>query len=183
VIVGEEIRTRDGDLVGVFLHEAVPPGLSGAETIAAIREQGGLVGIPHPFDRSRGGSLTRAEAAGTLEALAARVDWIETWNARVMFSDGNERAVELATSAGVAGVAVSDAHTTMEIGIAATMLDGDPSTPDGLRAALAGERQLVVGRASVYVRLVTPAAKLIQRLRGNGRVRPSAGFLGAGGGR
>ena len=44
VIVGEEIRSRDGDLVAVFLTESIPPGLSGAETIAAVREQGGLVG-------------------------------------------------------------------------------------------------------------------------------------------
>jgi predicted metal-dependent phosphoesterase TrpH len=183
VIVGEEIRTRDGDLVAVHLAEAVPPGLSAAETIAAIREQGGLVGIPHPFDRTRGGSLARTDDQGALESLAGQVDWIETWNARVMFGSGNERATALAAAAGVAGVAVSDAHTTMEIGIAATILAGDPSTPEGLRAALAGERELVIGHASIYVRLVTPAAKVIQRLRGNGRVRPSSGLLRAGGGR
>jgi len=173
ILVGEEIRTRDGDLIGVFLREAVPPGLSAAEAIAAVREQGGLVGIPHPYDRTRGSLLreSRSDAPGALERLAGEVDWIEAWNARVMLGNGNQRAAELAVAAGVPGVAVSDAHTVMEVGVAATVLDGDPGTPDGLRAALAGERQLVTGRGSVYARLVTPTAKVVQRLRGRGRVQ------------
>lgn len=176
VLIGEEVKSRDGDLIAVFLGEAIPPGLSAVETIAAVREQGGLVGIPHPFDRSRGGSLSHAGDADTVEALAATVDWIEAWNARVMIGNGNHRAAELAVAAGVPGIAASDAHTTMEIGIAMTVLGGDPSTPDGLREALAGSFELVTGRASAYVRLVTPAAKLIQRLRGNSRLRPPAGL-------
>ena len=49
VLVGEEIRSRETDLIGVFLREVVPSGLSAAETIAAVHEQGGLVGIPHPL--------------------------------------------------------------------------------------------------------------------------------------
>jgi predicted metal-dependent phosphoesterase TrpH len=171
VLVGEEIRSRDGDLIGVFLTDAVPPGLSAAETIAAVHEQGGLVGIPHPFDRARPTSLSRSSGGpSTLEAMASSVDWIETWNARVMLGNGNQRAAELALEAGVPGVAVSDAHTVMEIGIAATILDGDPSTAEGLRAALAAGPRLVTGRGSAYARLVTPAAKVVQRLRGRGRV-------------
>src|SRR3990170_5798826 len=73
VLVGEEIRTRDGDLIAVFLTEAVPSGMSASDTIAAVREQGGLVGIPHPFDRFRG-SLSKGETPRTLEDLAASVD-------------------------------------------------------------------------------------------------------------
>ncbi|MEW5992638.1 MAG: PHP domain-containing protein [Chloroflexota bacterium] len=173
VLVGEEIRTRDGDLIAVFLAEAVPPGLSAAETIVAVRAQGGLVGIPHPFDRFRG-SLARGEEPRAIEALAAGVDWIESWNARLMVGDGNARAAELALAAGVPGVAVSDAHTTLEVGVASTILQGDASTPEGLRAALAAGPILAIGRASFYVRLVTPAAKVVQRLRGRRRVRPVA---------
>ncbi len=174
VLVGEEIRTRDGDLIAVFLSEAIKPGLSAVETIAAVREQGGLVGIPHPFDRFRG-SISRGETLRTLEALAASVDWVESWNARLMVGDGNARAADLAAAAGVPGVAVSDAHTILEVGVASTILDGDPSTPHGLRAALAAGPSLSIGRASAYVRLVTPVAKLIQAARGRRRVRPAAG--------
>jgi predicted metal-dependent phosphoesterase TrpH len=172
VIVGQEIRTQSGDLIGAFLHEAVPPGLSAKEAMAAVREQGGLVGIAHPFDRFRG-SLGRG--AGTaFEDVAAQVDWIETWNARLMVGDGNARAGELAARLGVPGVAVSDAHTTLEVGIASTTVRGDPSTSEGLRNALQGPLELATGRASAYVRLLGPAAKLVQRARGRGRVRPMA---------
>ena len=169
VLVGQEIRTTAGDLIGVFLDEAIRPGLSPAEAVAAVRAQGGLVGMAHPFDRFRG-SVGRG-ASAELDALAGMVDWIETWNARLMFGDGNALAAELAARVGVAGVAVSDAHTTMELGVAATILSGDPHTPEGLRAALAGPLELLTGRASAYVRLFGPAAKLVQRARGRGRVR------------
>ena len=173
VIVGQEIRTTAGDLIGAFLREAVPVGLSPAEAIIAVHEQGGLVGIAHPFDRFRG-SVGRGEAEA-LEAVAAQVDWIETWNARLLVGDGNVRAAELAKRLGVAGVAVSDAHTTLEVGIASTVVvAADPSTPEGLRTALAGPLELVTGRASRLVRLLGPAAKLVQRARGRGRVRAAA---------
>ena len=169
VIVGQEIRTTAGDLIGAFLTAAVPPGLSPAEAVAAVRAQGGLVGIAHPFDRFRG-SVGRGDASA-LEAVASSVDWIEAWNARLLVGDGNGRAAELAARLGLPGIAVSDAHTTMEVGIAATMLRGDAGTPEGLLAALAGPLEMVTGHASAYVRLLGPVAKLIQRARGKGRIQ------------
>lgn len=164
IIVGEEVKTRDGDLICVFLERTIPPGLSAVETIAAAREQGGLIGIPHPFDRRRG-SLLRDE---TMVGLLPLVDWIETHNARVV-GHGNEDAAELALEHGGFGVAVSDAHSIMEIGVAYTALDGDPSTPAGLLAALP-TAEIIPGRATYFVRLWTPLAKGVNRLRGNGRV-------------
>ena len=65
---------------------------------------------------------------------------------------------------------MSDAHSSFEVGVAYTVLDGDPSTPAGLLAALA-RLEMVTGRASLYVRLLTPLAKVIQRARGNGRIQ------------
>jgi predicted metal-dependent phosphoesterase TrpH len=167
VIVGQEVKTTEGDLVCVFLSEAIPSGLSPAEAIAAAREQGGLVGIPHPFDQYRG-SLARSVG---LEAIAPLVDWVEVHNARIMVGDGNERALEFARATGLPGVAVSDAHTVLEIGVASTKMLGDPSTADGLRAALRTV-EVLPGRATYFVRLVTPVAKVVQRLRGRGRERP-----------
>jgi predicted metal-dependent phosphoesterase TrpH len=168
VIVGEEVRTADGDLICLFLERAIPPGLPADEAIAEARAQGGLVGIPHPFDRFRGSLLRQ----GRLERLAGQVDWLEIHNARVAVGNGNRLAAEFALAHGLPGIAVSDAHSSFEVGVAYTVLDGDPSTPAGLLAALAGA-EIVPGRASFYVRLLTPLAKLIQRSRGNGRVRPS----------
>jgi predicted metal-dependent phosphoesterase TrpH len=170
VIVGEEVKTRDGDLICAFLEHAIEPGLSAAETVAAAREQGALVGIPHPFDRMRGSVLKDAETP-LLASLAGLVDWVEVHNARLV-GKGNETAAEFAREHDLPGVAVSDAHSILEVAVAYTALDGDPSTPDGLMAALAG-LEIVPGRASYAIRLWTPVAKGIQRIRGNGRVHPA----------
>lgn len=172
VIVGEEVKTSDGDLICVFLERAIPPGLSALETIRAVREQGGLVGIPHPFDRLRGSLLTD----GRMDTIAPLVDWVEGHNARLV-GGGNERAIAFATEHDRPVIAVSDAHTILEVAVAYTVLDGDPSTPTGLLAALASA-ELVPGRASYAVRLVTPLAKVIQRARGRGRIRPGVLDIG-----
>jgi predicted metal-dependent phosphoesterase TrpH len=164
VIVGEEVKTREGDLICLFLEQAIPPGMSAFETIAAAREQGGLVGIPHPFDKMRG-SLMRDTA---MAELATLVDWIETHNARLV-GRGNEQAAEFAREHGLPGIAVSDAHSVMEVGVAYTVLEGDPSTSAGLLAAMTNP-ELVPGRASYFVRTWTPVAKLVNRIRGNRRV-------------
>jgi predicted metal-dependent phosphoesterase TrpH len=166
IIVGEEVKTADGDLICVFLDRAIPPGLTAIATIRAAHEQGGLVGIPHPFDRLRG-SLLRDER---MEAIAPLVDWIEGHNARLV-GNGNERAMAFAREQGRPVVAVSDAHTTLEVAVAYTAIDGDPSTPAGLLAALSSA-ELVPGRASYAVRLITPIAKVVQRARGRGRIVP-----------
>jgi predicted metal-dependent phosphoesterase TrpH len=162
VITGEEIRTAEGDLIAMFLHTAVAQGRPAKETIEAVRAQGGLVGIPHPFDKFRGSLLRDAQMA----SLAPLVDWVEVHNARIVGGTGNEQAAEFAREHGLHGVAVSDAHSTLEVGVAYACLDGDPSTAEGLLEALGGTVELVTGRASYYVRTFTPVAKLVHRLRG-----------------
>ncbi len=112
VIVGEEISTAGGDLVGLFLEEEVPSGLTALETVRRIKDQGGLVSIPHPFDRLRS-SVISPEA---LEDILPHTDIIEVFNARNISKKADDRALELARTHGVAGTAVSDAHTLMELG-------------------------------------------------------------------
>lgn len=140
VIVGQEITTVSGDLIGLFLERAIPSGLSVADTSAAIREQGGVVGLPHPFDSRR-----RSAAVGldqeALRELATRVDYVEVHNGRVRDPLSNTYATDLAASAGLPGVAVSDAHTLDEVGHAMTILHGDPrSARDLLRLLREGTR-------------------------------------------
>lgn len=168
VIVGEEVRTADGDLICLFLEEAIPPGLPADEAIVRARAQGALVGVPHPFDRFRGSLLRDAR----MESLAGTVDWIEIHNARIAIGNGNQLAAEFAVGHGLPGIAVSDAHSSFEVGVAYTVLDGDPSTAAGLLAALPAA-ELVTGRASMYIRILTPIAKVVQRARGNGRIQPT----------
>ncbi len=166
VIVGEELKTTAGDMIALFLDRPIPPGLSPTDAIAAVRDQGGLVGIPHPFDRLRG-SLLRD---GALEHLLDQVDWIESHNARALGGRANARATELSIARGLPGIGVSDSHSPFEVGVAYTVLDGDASTADGLRAALP-TAEVVPGTTSMYLRFVTPIAKIVQRARGNGRIR------------
>ena len=167
IIVGEEVKTTDGDLIAVFLREVVPPGLSAVETIAAIREQGGLVGVPHPFARLRGfGRRSGAQ----LESIAHLVDWVEAYNARVIGGSANEEAALFAHEHNLPGIGASDSHTVLEVGVTYNIVDGDPGTPEALLASLVGV-DFVPGRASFYVRAWTPLAKMIQSIRGNGRRR------------
>ena len=163
--MGEEIKTADGDLIALFLERAIAPGSTARDTIAEVRAQGGLVGIPHPFDRFRGSMLKDPR----LEAIAPLVDWVEAHNARIVGGSGNEQAAAFALEMGLPGVAVSDAHSVMEVGVAYTTLEGNPSTAEGLMAALTNV-SLVPGRASYIVRTLTPIAKLVNRARGNRRV-------------
>ena len=167
IIVGEEVKSVDGDLIALFLRELVPPGLSAVETIAAVREQGGLVGVPHPFDGLRGFGR---KSGTSLESIAHLVDWVEAYNARVIGGHANEKAAHFAREHGLPGVGASDSHTVMEVGVTYNIVEGDPGTPAGLLAALAGV-DFVPGRASFYVRAWTPLAKIIQSLKGNGRRR------------
>ena len=114
-----------------------------------------------------------------LKALAPLVDWVESHNARVVGGSGNEQAAAFALEMGLPGIAVSDAHSVVEVGVAYTVLDGNPSTAEGLMAALTNV-SLVPGRASYIVRTLTPIAKIVNRARGNRRVTDSpSGDTGA----
>ena len=86
VIVAEEIKTSEGEIIGLFLKSTIPRGLSPEETIVAIREQGGIVCVPHPLDRVRHSAMGRQ----TLERIIDQVDVLEVFNARVLFE--RERA-------------------------------------------------------------------------------------------
>jgi predicted metal-dependent phosphoesterase TrpH len=112
VIVGEEVSSRDGEIIGLFLDKAVPRGLSAEETIARIRDQGGLVSVPHPFSRNRRFHLRRS----VLERVWKDIDCIEVFNAREAFTQDNVRAAAFAKDKGLPGAVGSDAHRASEIG-------------------------------------------------------------------
>ena len=112
VIVGEEIYTREGELIGLFLERAVPPGLSLEETIARIKDQNGLAYVPHPFSRNRMRHIRRS----ALERAVPLIDAIEVFNAREAFASDNARALAFALRHGLPGGAGSDSHRPNEIG-------------------------------------------------------------------
>ena len=119
VIVGEEIATADGDLIGLFLKERIEPRLPIFETIKQIREQGGLVMVPHPFDRLR----HEARGGEVLERIAGQADFIEVFNARNVFRTDNEAAADYVAVHSLHGYVCSDAHWTVEVGNATCLIE------------------------------------------------------------
>src|SRR5881296_1798179 len=106
VIVGEEILTADREIIGLFLEEDIPRGLPAAETIKRVKSQGGIVGVPHPFDR-----LRRALREDVLRRLIDKIDYIEALNARIVFPANNREANEFAVEHGLPVSPGSDAHS------------------------------------------------------------------------
>ena len=141
VIVGEEVKTAAGEIIGLFLRERLPFGMKPEEAVAAIRDQGGVVYVPHPFDPVR-----HCMAEPALEALAASggLDAVEVFNAKVSLAHLNRRAAEFAASHGLAGGAGSDAHVASAIGAAyVEMPDFDDASPASFLQSLRAGR--VVG--------------------------------------
>ncbi len=115
VVVGEEVRTGAGEVIGLFLSERVPYGLSPGEAVARIRAQQGVVYVPHPFDPVR-----HCLEEDVLRDLCARgdVDAVEVFNAKVSLDHLNTRAAELAAEFDLPGGAGSDAHDPDAVGAA-----------------------------------------------------------------
>ena len=160
VIVGEEIRTREGEIIGYFLQEEIPRGLGLEESIARVREQGGVVAVPHPLDSLRMGSAI-GEAA--LLRVMDQIDIIEGLNARCLRPDDNRRAQALAARYGKGVSAGSDAHHPSEIGrcvVEIAPFDGPASFVAALREARLHGRE-----SAPTVKLFSTGAKLLKRLR------------------
>jgi hypothetical protein len=138
VIPAEEIMTSAGEIIGLFLSHEIPARLSPTETVRRIKEQGGLVYVPHPFDHFRRSARIQPEA---LEAIAPFVDAVEGLNARNIWPADDRRARAWATAHELPLGAGSDAHTANEIGTAYVELDdfaGPAEFMDSLRQARIG---------------------------------------------
>ncbi len=112
VIVAEEILTPEGEVMGMYLEKTIPSGISVEEAISSIREQNGLVCIPHPFDRLR----PSAVKMNTFKRIADMVDIIEVFNARTILFQNRSRSEDIADRYNIKKSAGSDAHTLAEVG-------------------------------------------------------------------
>jgi predicted metal-dependent phosphoesterase TrpH len=135
VIAGEEVKTAERvDIIGLFLHERIPGGTPARRTCEMIREQRGIVYVPHPFAGGKGGG------GRILAEIADLVDAVEGFNARIHSPALNERAVEWARARDLPVGAGSDAHTLQEIGRGWAEFSGTADTPVELLAGLRGGR-------------------------------------------
>lgn len=160
VIVGEEIETSQGELIGYYLKEEVPSGLEPLETIRRLRDQGAVISIPHPFDTIRNPSWTPAQ----LEVIAPYVDAVEIFNARCLNNAANLKAKSFAQAHHLLETVGSDAHSLVEIGKANLLMDGFDDA-EGFRRALASAKQLTA-KSSFVVHLLSRFAVYYKKLTG-----------------
>jgi hypothetical protein len=154
VIVAEEILTPHGEIMGMFLKERIPSGISVEEALVRIREQDGLINIPHPYDPFRGLKLDDY----AMNALAEQIDLLEVFNARAPLPIGENKARSLANRHNLPVSAGSDSHSLREIGFTYVKMPDFEGKNDFLDALRQGE--IVQHRSSPMVHLSSGRAKL-----------------------
>ena len=158
VIVSEEIKSSEGEIIGYFLRDPIPRGLTPEDTVKAIKTQGGLIGVPHPFDRARTSPLKTS----ALLRILRDVQILEVYNARNLLQADNRRAEAFATRHGLIRSAGTDAHTGLEIGHTYIEMPNFKDREDFLEALHAG--RIHGHAANPIVHLLSTFAKIRWRL-------------------
>lgn len=155
IIIGEEIKTQEGEIIGLFLVNLIDSGMTARETAKAIHAQSGLVYIPHPFETKR--SSIRLEA---VKQMADEIDIIEVFNARGFLRGRPSEALKFATDHHIVTAAASDAHGLQGLGQAYTIVSQMP-TRDTLRDLLRDEA--FQKRYANIFSLLTPRFNVLKR--------------------
>jgi predicted metal-dependent phosphoesterase TrpH len=160
VIPGEEIKTdNQGEIIGLFLREKIARGLSFADTIHAIKEQDGLVYLPHPFDR-----LHAIAEPATLQRHLADIDVFEVYNARLLFEAYNDEALRFARKYNLTMGAGSDAHVLQGVGTGAVRMRAFEG-PEEFLLSLRSAQVLRRPRSLVYLQGLKWMAQAKERVR------------------
>jgi predicted metal-dependent phosphoesterase TrpH/glycosyltransferase involved in cell wall biosynthesis len=160
VIPGEEIKTAgQGEVIGLFLREEIPRGLDFEDTIAAIREQGGLVYLPHPFDR-----MHSIPDAATLHRNLASIDVFEVYNARLLFEQYNDEALRFARKYNLTMGAGSDAHVLQGLGTGGLRMRAFRD-PEEFLVSLRTAEVLRRPRSLAYLQALKWTAQVKERVR------------------
>jgi predicted metal-dependent phosphoesterase TrpH len=160
VIPGEEVKTDgQGEVIGLFLREEIPAGLSFEDTIAAIKGQGGLVYLPHPFDR-----MHSIPDAATLQRHLPEIDVFEVYNARLLFEAYNDEALRFARKYNLTMGAGSDAHVLQGLGTGAMRMRAFEG-PEEFMLSLRSAQVLRRPRSLVYLQSLKWMAQAKERVR------------------
>jgi predicted metal-dependent phosphoesterase TrpH/glycosyltransferase involved in cell wall biosynthesis len=160
VIPGEEVKTDgQGEVIGLFLQEEIPRGLTFTETVAAIKAQGGLVYLPHPFDR-----MHSIPDPATLQEHLADIDVFEVYNARLLFEAYNEEALRFARKYNLTMGAGSDAHVLQGVGTGALRMRAFEG-PEEFLLSLRSAQVLRRPRSLVYLQSLKWMAQAKERVR------------------
>jgi predicted metal-dependent phosphoesterase TrpH len=160
IIIGEEVMTSEGELIGLFLTKLVEPGQTARKTAEAIRDQGGIVYLPHPFETIRHG--VQAE---TLDKMPKLIDVVEAHNGRAVLQNRSPQALTWATLHKKPTAASSDAHGAKGVGHTYTVV-GQPLTKDTLQSLIT-QAELVHARPP----LISLTYPKINRLKNKLRAR------------
>lgn len=136
IIIGEEISTKDGEIIGLFLQETIPQGLTAQQTVQQIHQQKGLVYIPHPFEIFRHGLKLI-----TLEQIKNEIDIIEVFNARARWRGKSNLALDFAQKYKIPLAASSDAHGQKGVGTSFSIINDIPSAQNLPNLLKKGELQ------------------------------------------
>lgn len=165
VIIGEEIKTSAGEITGLFLKETIPPGLSPIDTAHRIKDQGGLVSLPHPFDRFRSEVID----GKAIDELIPLLDIVEIFNSRNNLSADDRKAEKFAKEHNLLTSGVSDAHTLMELGRTYVQMPEFDGTPSDFKIALS--KGTIVGkRMSPLIHVTTTLTRIKKKIIGRDRV-------------
>ncbi len=160
VIPGEEVKTdAQGEVIGLFLREEIPRGMSFGDTIAAIKAQGGLVYLPHPFDR-----MHAIPDPATLHRHLGQVDVFEVYNARLLFETYNDEALRFARKYNLTMGAGSDAHVLQGVGTGAVRMRAFEG-PDEFLLSLRTAEILRRPKSLLYLQSLKWAAQAKERVR------------------
>jgi predicted metal-dependent phosphoesterase TrpH len=160
VIPGEEIKTdNQGEVIGLFLQKEIPRGMPFADTVAAIKEQGGLVYVPHPFDR-----MHAIPDAATLHRHLGDIDVFEVYNARLLFEAYNDEALRFARKYNLTMGAGSDAHVLQGLGTGAVRMRRF-SDPEEFLVSLRSAEVLRRPKSLLYLQSLKWAAQAKERVR------------------
>jgi predicted metal-dependent phosphoesterase TrpH len=160
VIIGEEITAYEGEIIGLFLTDKIPGGMSALETVRAIKEQGGLVYIPHPFETVRKG-LSKTN----LEQIMHYVDIIEVFNGRAVFQNKGPQATTVARLNNKPGAASSDAHGIKGLTVTFSQITEKPTAKNLVKQLHTSH--LTMNRPPLKTLLYPKANRIRKRFKGD----------------